>query len=196
MHLPEGITSNSIQSVHFSIVLAENRTRSISSRQRQQKQPNRGGSARSESERVIRNPKNKPSDAASTDGSEPVGILNNDMSFPNEESPPSTQTCKRKRPITLVSKQSLHDPVTNCLGKKQKSCTVSGVSIDPTGPLGSPEFQLIQDLIDAAVRLSVFGTLRGSTSGCKIKANTFSRALAEIAPALWRPGYINVGHCS
>jgi hypothetical protein len=50
----------------------------------------------------------------------------------------------------------------------------------------------IHSMVDAAVRLSVYGINKSST-GIKVKANTFSVGLADIAPVLWRPGYLAVG---
>ncbi|KAF1849800.1 uncharacterized protein K460DRAFT_411618 [Cucurbitaria berberidis CBS 394.84] len=49
----------------------------------------------------------------------------------------------------------------------------------------------LESIIDGALRLSVCGSLTNrSKSGLKIKASTFSRGLADVAPALWKPGYL------
>jgi hypothetical protein len=47
----------------------------------------------------------------------------------------------------------------------------------------------IQTLIDAAMRLSIYGVVK-STGGTKIKANTFAVGLADVAPVLWKPGFL------
>jgi hypothetical protein len=54
------------------------------------------------------------------------------------------------------------------------------------------EVEEVKRLVDGAMRLSIYGVNRTST-GLKVKANTFAVGLADIAPALWRPGYLAVG---
>jgi hypothetical protein len=49
----------------------------------------------------------------------------------------------------------------------------------------------IYQLVDAGMRLSICGTSKLS-SGIKIKANTFALCLADVAPLVWRPGYLSV----
>jgi hypothetical protein len=62
-----------------------------------------------------------------------------------------------------------------------------------TGPFTLSEEQLteIHMLADTAIRLSIWGTSK-SASGIKIRANTFGSCLADVAPVLWRPGYLGV----
>ncbi|KAF1976030.1 hypothetical protein BU23DRAFT_566219 [Bimuria novae-zelandiae CBS 107.79] len=45
-------------------------------------------------------------------------------------------------------------------------------------------------LVDAVLRLSICLNLRGSISNLRVKANTFLYGLTNIAPALWRIGYL------
>lgn len=54
------------------------------------------------------------------------------------------------------------------------------------------ELTEIQLMVEGAMRLSIYGVNK-SSDGLKLKANTFRAGLAELAPALWRPGYLVVG---
>jgi hypothetical protein len=48
-------------------------------------------------------------------------------------------------------------------------------------------------LIDGALRLSVASSINSRyIPGVKVKANTFGPGLADIAPILWKPGYLLV----
>lgn len=58
-------------------------------------------------------------------------------------------------------------------------------------PSPSSELEAVKQLIDGAMRLSISGGNNAST-GLKVKANTFAVGLADVAPALWRPGYLTV----
>jgi len=54
------------------------------------------------------------------------------------------------------------------------------------------DMEQIEILTDATLRLAICNNLRGFGSMVKIKASTFSSSLADVAPALWRPGYRSV----
>ncbi|KAF1921935.1 hypothetical protein BDU57DRAFT_67452 [Ampelomyces quisqualis] len=58
----------------------------------------------------------------------------------------------------------------------------------PPGPL-KEQMAEIKTMVDGAMRLSVCGSAK-SLNGLKIKANTFSVGLVDVAPILWRPGYL------
>jgi hypothetical protein len=73
-----------------------------------------------------------------------------------------------------------------------RSIASLGVSI----PLPTTDTSEIKRLIDGAMRLSVCCSLQKSSNGLKIKANTFSVGLADVAPMLWKPGYRLVGKSS
>ncbi|KAH8730219.1 hypothetical protein GQ44DRAFT_756698 [Phaeosphaeriaceae sp. PMI808] len=47
----------------------------------------------------------------------------------------------------------------------------------------------VQLMVDGAMRLSIYGSNK-TAGGLKVKANTFKIGLADVAPALWRPGYL------
>jgi hypothetical protein len=99
---------------------------------------------------------------------------------------------KRKR-------SSSHSPSrTNCLTtlptiNGTKPCGWHPTSSEPplTGLNIATKEQLaeIRTLIDTAMRLSVYGVVK-SSGGIKIKANTFAVGLADVAPALWKPGFL------
>jgi hypothetical protein len=74
--------------------------------------------------------------------------------------------------------------------KRKRTSTISTVSPIPAEASALSEFQPIEMMIDAAMRISL--CKRGSSNNLKIKANTFNEGLADVAPALWRPGYRSV----
>lgn len=48
-------------------------------------------------------------------------------------------------------------------------------------------------LIDGALRLSIVSSINNKMlPGIKVKASTFGHGLADVAPILWRPGYLLV----
>ncbi|KAF3044820.1 hypothetical protein E8E12_010920 [Didymella heteroderae] len=50
----------------------------------------------------------------------------------------------------------------------------------------------MQALIDGALRLSILSSINGKTlPGVKVKANTFGTGLADLAPTVWKPGYLS-----
>jgi hypothetical protein len=50
----------------------------------------------------------------------------------------------------------------------------------------------IASMVDGALRLSICGTLNKVAIGWKAKASTFRLGLADVAPAIWKPGYLVV----
>lgn len=57
------------------------------------------------------------------------------------------------------------------------------------------ELTEIEILVEHAMRLSIIGTCK-SSSHVKIKANTVFESLSDIAPMLWKPGYMAAGGSS
>ena len=82
---------------------------------------------------------------------------------------------------------------TRC-GKRRRLATMT-VFEPPTAPNNafpaSNSSHLI-GLTDAVLRLSIFLHLRGSIPNLRLKASTFYHGLSNIAPALWRTGYLSV----
>jgi hypothetical protein len=108
---------------------------------------------------------------------------------------PSMGSRKRKRPSTVpnTEQEKCHcssGPITATKRLQTSTATVRPVS---SAELNSTsERDPIELVVEAAIRISVCNSLRGSLRSFNIKANTFSQSLADIAPALWRPGYRGV----
>lgn len=65
----------------------------------------------------------------------------------------------------------------------------------PTRPPGPSKEQMaeVKTMVDGAMRLSVCGSMK-SSAGLKVKANTISVGLGDVAPILWRPGYLGASN--
>jgi len=51
----------------------------------------------------------------------------------------------------------------------------------------------LETLIDGAFRTSILGRIKNKMlPGVKVKANAFEVGLADVAPSLWKPGYLSV----
>jgi hypothetical protein len=108
----------------------------------------------------------------------------------------------------LTKRESITSPITTHRNMRKRALKVSINEISPQylvdlmvhaggkrDPAVPPSAQHIETLVDAAIRVSACNNLRGSVPGLKFKANTFNQGLADIAPALWRPGFLEVlGH--
>ncbi len=93
----------------------------------------------------------------------------------------ASSTHTRSSSVTLLNQRerSHKQPVTTATLVSDKATVPGLVSVE--------------SLILGALRLSIYGSLSSRSScGLKIKANTFHLGLADIAPALWRPGYLLV----
>lgn len=104
---------------------------------------------------------------------------------------------KRKRPgadsyLKAKLSQTLFDQ-----GPGTMHC--SSAKLSPSRPKASwssygLDQEAIEQMINGGFRLAVNGVLGNKyLFGLKVKANTFRLGLADIAPALWRPGYLDVG---
>ena len=76
--------------------------------------------------------------------------------------------------------------------KRLRSSTIASMTETQFSMSVIAEFRLIRIMVDAAIRISVSNSLRGSLESLKIKASTLSESLANVAPALWRPGGLSV----
>ncbi|KAF1960280.1 hypothetical protein CC80DRAFT_532772 [Byssothecium circinans] len=190
---PEGMPTASLQSIHFALVFSESRAKSTSARQKLQKQQ-RGNAAARPNGGGMHQVRSGAPDMSAEEDPETVGSSDGELLLPGQELSLLTQSRKRKRPLALPNRLSPSQAQVLTMPAHQKESrrphTGSAVPVVCAEITDIPESQLIQDFVDAAVRLSVFGTLRGTAAGCKIKANTFAGGLAEVAPTLWRPGYI------
>ncbi|KAF2127246.1 hypothetical protein P153DRAFT_387792 [Dothidotthia symphoricarpi CBS 119687] len=97
---------------------------------------------------------------------------------------------KRKRSSTYMdlkpAASSLHDPTHD-----RPPPTSSNLRSSTLAETNDSDLVGIEVMIDGALRLSASGSLSTrSSNGVKIKANTFSQSLMEVAPILWSPGYL------
>jgi hypothetical protein len=101
---------------------------------------------------------------------------------------------KRSRSSTTPNKRQEDDTLPGLIpaAKRQRPSTMTTMLLPPATTSMTAQLNPIEVMIDASMRISVCNSLRGSLGSFKIKANTFSESLADIAPALWRPGYRSV----
>jgi hypothetical protein len=102
---------------------------------------------------------------------------------------------KRKRQRTSAPTRTSSSPAIACT-QQISPHNHSATGLDPhcgaKPPPFKDEMEEIGLLIDGAMRLSIYG-INKPYNGLKIKANTFGAGLADVAPALWRPGHLAVG---
>lgn len=77
-------------------------------------------------------------------------------------------------------------------GKRNRAITLSVIPTLRIADCMSSEPTQLVNFTDAVLRFSVSLTTKGSVSVSKIKASTFIYGLSDIAPALWRTGYLSV----
>ena len=102
---------------------------------------------------------------------------------------------KRKRPATegVVPTQPVSLELTET-SKRRRNRLTNDSSVrrkSRTNPK-LPEQIEIASMVDGALRLSISGTLSKAPIGLKAKASTFRLGLADVAPAIWKTGYIVV----
>lgn len=110
--------------------------------------------------------------------------------------PASSPELKRNRSIASALRRTAILPISPP-GKASKECRLTATTCGTQDRLAdtrsSPDTADLHALVDGALRLSVMSSINSkSLSGIRIKANTFRLGLAEIAPTLWRPGYLLV----
>jgi hypothetical protein len=123
---------------------------------------------------------------------------NHGLSWETATHSPSPNTAptdlKRKRSDIRTATHAISPAVVpRAPGLRKRNLPGKTATSLPTASDTLPGDQLteIYQLIDAGMRLSICGTSKLS-SGIKIKANTFVLCLADIAPVVWRPGYLGV----
>jgi hypothetical protein len=75
--------------------------------------------------------------------------------------------------------------------RRRRLAMIADLPLDASITISNEQLDEIKILADAAMRLSICGVSK-SSSGIKVKANTFGVCLADVAPILWRPGYLGV----
>ncbi|KAJ4357873.1 uncharacterized protein N0V89_002450 [Didymosphaeria variabile] len=76
-------------------------------------------------------------------------------------------------------------------GKRKGHTTSSELAAIEIPDPALSQSERIMVLTDAGLRYSICLHLRGSTANLRVKANTFIYGLSNVAPALWRAGYIS-----
>lgn len=110
----------------------------------------------------------------------------------------SSRRDKRKRESFQEERnyeQDLSSPTPPAVRKLRQcrgSAARSIMSLTRSTPPSKEELANIVILVERAIRLSINGTSK-SLSRVKIKANTISEGLSDIAPVVWKPGYLVVG---
>ena len=99
---------------------------------------------------------------------------------------------KRKRPAVDTTPTSLKPLYGTLDSKVRRNWALPDSSLENGSlPTGISPVDL-RNMVDLALRLSIRGTLSKCSNGLKVKASTFRSGLADIAPALWRCGYLDV----
>lgn len=102
---------------------------------------------------------------------------------------------KRKRSATetMVSTQSHSPDKAKKLKRPRKRLIVDSSMQRKSRPdFTSSDRINVASMVDGAMRLSICGTLNRKLVGWKAKASTFRLGLADVAPAIWRTGYLVV----
>ncbi|KAF2692166.1 hypothetical protein K458DRAFT_381993 [Lentithecium fluviatile CBS 122367] len=190
---PEGVPILSLQSVHCAMVITESRSRVTATRP-MRAQP-RSDNIRGPYEDAVAydHVADQDSEMLFEAGPEVTDELHAEIKTAESRLPRlSLRGRKRKRPYTVPNERR-HMKSSCDATPRSKRNRPSTFSTAPVAPLDAPAFaelQQVETMIDAGLRISVSNSLRGSSGGLKIKANTFTEGLADVAPALWRPGYL------
>jgi hypothetical protein len=105
---------------------------------------------------------------------------------------------KRKRPGRQAPSRAYSTPVSLCDSgaKSNKRAATLAIPCVPNQDIITEERLMeIQSVVEGAMRLSIYGNSKLSV-GIKVKANTFGIGLADVAPTMWRPGYISVRYAT
>ncbi|XP_014560758.1 hypothetical protein COCVIDRAFT_23113 [Bipolaris victoriae FI3] len=98
---------------------------------------------------------------------------------------------KRKRSVTSMSPTPLKLPRRHA-DSDERDMRVDLSSQSAHSLSSMMQFQVnVRAMVDSALRLCIRGTISKYPNGLKAKANTFRLGLADVAPALWRSGYID-----
>lgn len=77
--------------------------------------------------------------------------------------------------------------------KRARTTALQDVDTGSSSPQMCLDSGDLETLIDGALRISVLGRINNKMlHGVKVKANTFEVGLADVAPILWKPGYLSV----
>jgi len=129
-----------------------------------------------------RKPTAKRSDRSA--GERSISSIHAEDRSQNQVAAKSTASRKRKRPGTETRSMMQQVPI-NKPGKSTENTHLP--AIDPFfGRLD------LYNMVDASLRLSICGALSKAANISKIKASTFRFGLADVAPSIWKNGYLTV----
>lgn len=114
----------------------------------------------------------------------------NDILSHSLTTPPTSR--KRKRPGIRAPSRTKSSPLAREAGLRTRRATRTAAHVPDQDVVPQEQLAQMQGMVEGAMRLSISGTSKSST-GIKVKANTFAVGLADVAPVLWRPGYLFVG---
>jgi hypothetical protein len=188
MHPPEGIPSLQLHAVRFSMDVLEPRYRSQWSRLK-------ASPAQSHAD-IKHNAHETNFDARSDlmlhDLTSLVDTASSKIGIQSSLCPTPLTSRKRKRESKHTLKRTSSLPQLYFDNGIRSPVPNPGLQPTIHDVLARAELEEVQLMVDGAMRLSICG-LNRSQGSLKLKANTFGVGLAEVAPVLWRPGYLAVG---
>ncbi|KAG9186399.1 hypothetical protein G6011_02955 [Alternaria panax] len=180
---PEGITEVSLQSVHLCMDILEASPR-----------------RRVATKRSISSLSERTAPALDEDDSDtilhemtPDDLLHDGDTHLKPTAPSAAACRKRKRPATeTVSSTQLHplDKTETSKWQRKRPTTDSPMQHKSHTEFRSSDRTDVASMVDGAMRLSICGTLNRPVVRWKAKASSFRLGLADVAPAMWRTGYL------
>jgi hypothetical protein len=177
---PEGVSSLQLQVVRFTMDLLESRQRP------QMKRANTISEETSTQIQCCDDHKNEDADTLLHEAIESHGPAMKGT------------TRKRKRPgrqappRTCSTSVSLFD---NEAKSSKRAATIANPRVPDQDVITEEQLMEIRSMVEGAMRLSIYGNSK-LPAGIKVKANTFGRGLADVAPILWRPGHLAVRYAT
>lgn len=190
VHPPSGFATIVLQAVDLSLEIF-----------RTQRSPRKRPRTSQEGTQLLRSDRKTPSRNGILGRSMSEKNLNLGDSYDRDKRPVSdsarpTRTCEKKRAavqlapaIPLPLSDSYYIPKT---AVHDETATAAPVQRDTITTLTNSTQAQLETLVDGALRFSLCGTLSKPANGLKVKANTFGQGLADIAPSMWKPGYVAV----
>ncbi|PVH94643.1 hypothetical protein DM02DRAFT_676054 [Periconia macrospinosa] len=192
--VPDGVPTLALHSIHLNIIVSENMSKT--SVQRLRKSQMESTPSFSQDTFPYDDGKGDTPSALSDEQLNLEHCSDEEILFATTEPSLARQTGKRKRSVT-ASNVHMHVPdSTGFPSDTKRYChgisSTLGTPLLDSHTLQKSEVQLLSHMVDAAVRFSVLNSLKGSATGLKVKANNFTARLADVAPTLWRPGFLSV----
>lgn len=173
---PKGILTLSLDSVDLTVAIFEVKNRAMV-RKRQKREATC---------QITRSNANEPSlGHIHSYSEETCGLGSGAYPAPENDQPKVVSNTQRSPKISDV------ESIENS-GKRNRAVTVSVIPTLRIADCMLSEPTQLANLTDAVLRFSVSLTAKGSVSVSKIKASTFIYGLSDIAPVLWRTGYLSV----